>query len=203
MILNYLMWVSGTRKISDFVDEALRLGISKKLPFLSRKLNKGSKIYLASLQIEHYRNIENKLRHKTTPVIFSEFIVDHVEFIVEDINPLLDEKFKSKGLSFCWITKNQARKEPKRSEGKRLTAGAMYAVDYPPDSKDVKIKERTGALTVYDPYVEIKGVKFFRGVKEFDLIDYLSWLKKQKAEEKKAESDIESSLNIDSDVTEK
>ena len=44
---NYLMWISGTRKIDDFVDESLKLGISKKLPFLPRQLNKGSKIYLS------------------------------------------------------------------------------------------------------------------------------------------------------------
>lgn len=177
--MNYLIWISGTRKINEFVEESLKLGISRKLPFLPRQLNKGSKIYLASLQIEHERNMQGKLRHKTNPVIFGEMTVDHIEFIVDEVNPILDQKFKDRGLSFCWITKQQARKEPKRKEGKRLTANTMYVVNYPPDLKDMKIKERKGSFVLYNPFIQVQGLVFCRGIKKFDLFEYLEWVKIQ------------------------
>lgn len=176
--MNYLIWIGGTVKINNFIKESLHLGICRKLPFLPRKLNKGSKIYMASLQIKHVRNIEGKLRHEINPVIFGEFTVDHIEFIIDEINPLLDEKFKNKGLSFTWITKKQARKEPKRIDGKRLTVGAIYAVNYPPDLENIKVKERHGIFTIYEPYIEVKDLKFFRGIKEFNLQNYLRGIKK-------------------------
>lgn len=170
---NYLVWVSGLFKISDFIDEAARLGISKKLPFVPRQLNKGSKIYLASLQISHVINPAGKLKHETKPVIFGEFEVDHIDFIVNEINPILQEKFLQRGLEFRQITKEQARKEPKRKYGKRLTAGTIYVVDYLPDNYEVKIKERQGNFVVYEPFISIPEIKFFRGVRIFDLNKYL------------------------------
>lgn len=176
--MNYLQWVDGNKRIVDFVEEAVHLGVSKKLPFLPRHLNKGSKIYLASLQITHYRNEEGKRRHKNTPVIFGHFIVDHIEFIVDEFNPKLDEIFKAKGLAFCQVTKAQARKEPARIDGKRLTAGAIFAVNTPPDVPDSRVKARQGMLAVYNPFVGIHGgLKFFRGIKEFELQQYLKFLK--------------------------
>jgi len=173
---NYLMWVCGEVKILDFIEEGLRLGISRKLPFLPRQLNKGSKIHLASLQITHVRNPAGKLRHENKPVIFGDFTVDHVEFIVDEINSKIDETFTKKGLAFCQITKVQARKEPRRMDGKRLTSGSMYAVNYPPDSVE-RVKERQGLLTIYHPYIEATGLNFFRGIKGFELSGYLKWRK--------------------------
>jgi len=177
-MINYLMWVGGNTKISDFIEETLKLGISRKLPFLPRQLNKGSRIYLASLQIKHIRNIDGKMRHEINPVIFGEFMVDHIEFIVDEINPIIDEKFTKKGLAFCQVTKEQERKKPKRMDGKRLTAGTIYVVNYPPDNSEIKIKERKGLFIVYEPFIEAKiGLNFFRGIKLFSLLDYLKWCK--------------------------
>lgn len=181
---NYLMWISGLTKIEDFVSESYQLGICRKLPFLPRELNQGSKIYLASLQIKHVRDLQGKIKHQTDPVIFGEFTVDHIEFIVNEINPVLQDKFSKRGLIFQQITKHQTRKEPRRIEGKRLTAGTIYVVNYPPDNYEEKIKERHGVFTLYDPCIEAKGLNFFRGVMEFDIKEFLAWLNKQKAEEK-------------------
>jgi hypothetical protein len=171
--MNYLLWVSGLIKIDDFVDESVRLGISRCLPFLPRGLNKGSKIYLASLQIHHFRNIDGKVKHETNPVIFGEFEVDHVDFIVDKFNQLLQDKFTRRGLIFQQLTKIQTRKEPKRKDGKRLTANTIYAVNYPPDNYEEKVKKREGNFTVYNPYIPCGDIKFFRGVKIFDISKYL------------------------------
>ena len=170
---NYLVWVSGLFKISDFIDEAIQLGISKKLPFLPRQLNKGSVIYLASLQISHVRNPAGKLKHETKPVIFGQFNVDHIDFIVNEVNPILQERFTKRRLEFRQITKVQARKEPKRKDGKRLTAGTIYMVNYAPDNYEEKIKERQGDFIVYEPFISIPDIKFFRGIKIFNLQEYL------------------------------
>lgn len=167
------MWIGGNTKIVDFIEEALLLGISRKLPFLPRALNKGSIIYLASLQIKHVRDIRGKLKHQTSPVIFGEFMVDHIEFIVDEIDPALNQRFSSVGLFFEWITKKQVRKEPKRRDGKRLTAGTIYVVNYKPDIEDCIVKNRNGVFSIYDPFIEAKDLKFFRGIKKFTLVNYL------------------------------
>jgi len=182
---NYLMWIRGTTKIEDFIEESLQLGISKKLPFLPRLLNKGSKIYLASLQIKLVRDIRGKIKHETNPIIFGEFVVNHVDFIVNTIEPLLNKKFEKRGLVFQQLTKKQTRKEPRRKEGKRLTIGSIYAVNYPPDDYTKKIENRKGIFTIYNPFLSIKGIKFFRGLKYFDLDDYLIWYKKQNEKDSK------------------
>lgn len=174
---NFLMWCSGLVKIEDFINEALQLGISKKLPFLPRKINKGSKIYLASLQIKHIKNIEGKVKHETNPVIFGEFEVDHIEFIVDEVNQVIQDKFSKRGLEFKQITKIQSRKEPRRIDGKRLSSGSIYVVNYPPDNFDEKIKERHGVFTIYNPYISAAGLNFFRGIMEFNLQDFLKWKK--------------------------
>ena len=170
------MWVGGNIKVVDFIKEAINLGISRRLPFIPRQLNKGSIIYLASLQIQHVRGIDGKVKHETTPVIFGQFTVDHIEFIVDGIQSNINEQFTKKGLVFCQVTKIQERKNPKRMDGKRLTAGTIYAVDYPFDNFDIKVKKRNGDFTVYEPYLGASGLKFFRGIKEFDLYDYIKWI---------------------------
>ena len=111
---DYLMWVGyqGYPTIEDFINEAGRLGVSKRISRLPKGLVPGeSRVFLA-----HDEGI------KGDAVIFGYFVVERAEVIVEDLASL-DPDLRD---ILSPVLLADAIKEPERGCGYRDTPGAMY-----------------------------------------------------------------------------
>ena len=166
--LDYLMWVGKKYTVESFFEETDIAGACKRLPFIPNGLRKGSKVFLGFKQTRHVKDKEGKIKHKCSPVLAGYFVVDHIEIIVLEKSEELEKMMKEKGIEFEQVTVQESEKQPDRICGNRLIVGSMYAVSNKIVGNAIKFQESVNAL----------GLKFFRGIKEFNYDDWKKWIDK-------------------------
>ena len=149
-----------------FIDEAKRLGISKRIPFIPKGfVFEKSKIFLV---------------HWGTREIFGFFIPTRIEFIGVSNKKILEEAVKA-GAEVRIVSMGEAASEPERGCGTRIVGGAYLACEFqsPEDIQKVLEKLREEGLLSKESFAKLelagslillkKPIKyngsFFRGIR--------------------------------------
>lgn len=180
-VRDYLMWVGGrfypTRQ--DFIDEAVRLGCSKRIHKIPWGLVVGqSRIFLA--HAEGAPKAEGRKDDDLTGYVFAFFVLDHIDLIVEDEVSIttLRDALDQAGVRLVQVA--DAYQEPERGCGHR-EVGALYAVSNPDPTywaklclmaekmaSKVDVKGGIAVLEQPVPYYRPR----FRAIAEFNAADY-------------------------------
>jgi len=188
-VQDFLMWVgySGYPTIEEFVDEAERLGVSKRISRLPKGLVPGkSRILLA-----HDEGIQGDA------VIFGYFTVEGAEMIVKEREdrPLdLPEYVQA-------VTLQEAYVEEERGCGYRTEVGALYLICNDMDqfikgTKEAEEVEIHGGLVILDEYRDYNALvhpeaKRFRSFRKVDADEILASDQVKTAPRERAERTIE------------
>lgn len=206
-IYDYVDWIGACfyPKIEDFIDEAEKQGIRRRIAFYPKKLIPDYSIcYLAHQQLEQIKkckscgNMLQKYKRKCNkcgskdieiktikiPVIFGFYVVGGIEIIVE-------EKNKNFNISsnIRQIALKELKNEEKRGCGFRNSINAMYL--YNSENKEILEKfvdnnkeyiYMKNNIIIFKDYV-YSNMNFFRGLKLFDAENHIPTIKIKRPED--------------------